>query len=422
MNIPDKIRTIRNKLGLTQDYLAYKVGYTSSHIGKLENGSRTMTDEILEKIKKALGIADVPLTPGEIKAFEQELYNWRDLINAWCLGEAGEIREDLKRRAELSQDQDLRVLYLLICIGFFRAVGDNHSADDVMAEIEAMGDELTAEHKLRLLIVKGTDKAYAHNYKEALSDLLTAELINDELKIANAGLYHNIAICLTDLGYAHRACDYIAKVRSFGKETEMLEIHCNMMQAINYGNIERYEEAIDLLKSCMFLQKSRPSQAPVMASICNGFGYVYMKAEDYAKALENFNKALEHIEEGSWDYLHTLYYMSQSLYKSGDVDASDDLLNKGIALASENDVTSIMFNAAKHLRNLDNDLSLAYIENTAIPGIKKFGRYIWIIEYCNKLKDFYKGRRKYRVALKYSEMANDYHKNIIEGRDLRGKT
>ena len=422
MNISDKIRGIRNKLGLTQDYLAYKIGYTSSHIGKLENGSRTITDEMLEKIKKALDITDVPLTPDEIKAFKRELYNWRNLINAWCLDEAGALREGLKRRAELSQDQDLIALYYLMSVGFFRAIGDNSSADAVMAEIAAMSDEFAVEHKLRFLIIRGTDKAHAHNYLAALSDLLEAEKLNDELKIASAGLYHNIAICLTDLGYAHRACEYIAKVRSLGKETEMLEIHCNMMLAINYSNMNRCKEAIELLKSCLFLQKSRPSQAPVMASIYNGFGYVYMKAEDYAKALENFNKALEHLEEGSWDYLHTLYYMSQSLYMLGDTQESDDLLNQGIDLAPDNDVTGIMFNAAKHLRSLDDDTSLAYIENTAIPDIMKFGRYVWVIEYCDKLKDFYKGRQKYKIALKYSEMAQDCHKNIIEGRYLYDQT
>ena len=415
MNISDKLRIIRNRLGFTLDYLAYKIGYTPSHLSRIENGSRTISGEMLTSIKNALDIADVPLTGDEIRSFEQELYDWRDLINAWCLDEASKFRKGLERRAEFSLNKNLLALYHLISIGFFRAVGDGDSAIEVIAKLTSMKEELPLEYRFRLLLMNGTEKIYAHNYKAALYELMEAELLNENLGIANAGLFYNIAICLTDLGYAHKACEYILKARKNEKEVGTSAIQYDITMAINYSRIGRCDEAIKLAKSCLLNEKSRPSQAPITASIYYCLGYVYMKVAAYTDAINNFNKAMEQLEKGGRDYLHALYYMAQSLYLSGKAKESKNYLELGTDLSKEGDVTNVMFNAAIHLMTLEDGNSLEYIEDEALPKILEFDRYMFAIEYCCKLKEFYRTKQKYKTSLKYADMITHYYKKILEG-------
>ena len=51
----NNVRTIREKLGITQEDLALKSGLTQGYINFLENGKRGYSEKSLEKIANALG-------------------------------------------------------------------------------------------------------------------------------------------------------------------------------------------------------------------------------------------------------------------------------------------------------------------------------------------------------------------------------
>lgn len=52
----NNVRTIRERLGITQESLALKSGLTQGYINFLENGKRGYSEKSLEKIANALGI------------------------------------------------------------------------------------------------------------------------------------------------------------------------------------------------------------------------------------------------------------------------------------------------------------------------------------------------------------------------------
>jgi transcriptional regulator with XRE-family HTH domain len=52
----DSIRTERNKLGISQEELAFKCGLHRTYIGSVERGERNISIENIVKISKALGI------------------------------------------------------------------------------------------------------------------------------------------------------------------------------------------------------------------------------------------------------------------------------------------------------------------------------------------------------------------------------
>lgn len=61
MNIKDKvgqrIKELRNELGISQEALANKAGVDRTYVTDVENGRRNISVELLEKLIKALGIS-----------------------------------------------------------------------------------------------------------------------------------------------------------------------------------------------------------------------------------------------------------------------------------------------------------------------------------------------------------------------------
>lgn len=61
MNIKDKvgqrIKELRNELGLSQEALANKAGVDRTYVTDVENGRRNISVELLEKLIKALDVS-----------------------------------------------------------------------------------------------------------------------------------------------------------------------------------------------------------------------------------------------------------------------------------------------------------------------------------------------------------------------------
>ena len=54
--IGEQIRNIRKEKGLTQEYLAEKVGIHPTYVGKIESGKSNTSAMMLYKISRALGV------------------------------------------------------------------------------------------------------------------------------------------------------------------------------------------------------------------------------------------------------------------------------------------------------------------------------------------------------------------------------
>src|SRR4030066_2490768 len=65
--VGNNVRTIRERLGITQEDLALKSGLTQGYINFLENGKRGYSEKSLEKIANALGIQISGLFEEKIK-------------------------------------------------------------------------------------------------------------------------------------------------------------------------------------------------------------------------------------------------------------------------------------------------------------------------------------------------------------------
>lgn len=59
--VGERIRSLRNAKGWSQEELAHRAGISASHMGRLERGERGATVHSLEKVTRALGITFVDL-------------------------------------------------------------------------------------------------------------------------------------------------------------------------------------------------------------------------------------------------------------------------------------------------------------------------------------------------------------------------
>lgn len=61
--IGKRIKRLRNKVGLTQEGLAEKIGVSTTHVGLVETGNRRMSLKTLQKVASVLRVKVKDLIP-----------------------------------------------------------------------------------------------------------------------------------------------------------------------------------------------------------------------------------------------------------------------------------------------------------------------------------------------------------------------
>jgi hypothetical protein len=131
--------------------------------------------------------------------------------------------------------------------------------------------------------------------------------------------------------------------------------------------------------------------------------------------VESFDQAFAFFEKGGRSYLTNIYYKAQVLFLAKEDEAGESCLAAGLSEHTDDNLLCIMLNALKHSRTLDDEESLNFIANTAIPELLEAGRHLIAIDYCEKLKEYFAKNNKFKLAYKYAETALYYHKKIMEG-------
>lgn len=94
MTIYERIKSLREALGMSQDELARKVGYKGrSAISKVESGSRDISQSMIEKYANALGVSPTFLLYGtETNTHEDPQDDLYNMITRLDIVDRAEIR------------------------------------------------------------------------------------------------------------------------------------------------------------------------------------------------------------------------------------------------------------------------------------------------------------------------------------------
>ncbi|MCL2362965.1 MAG: helix-turn-helix transcriptional regulator, partial [Defluviitaleaceae bacterium] len=115
-NLPlcKKIAQLRKSKGVSQASLAEAVDRSIMHISRIERGEAECEGEMLEIIKKVLGIENAPLTELELKLYEDRLWVLYDYLNANRVHEARKMINEMADILELPFEKNLSFIYLMM--------------------------------------------------------------------------------------------------------------------------------------------------------------------------------------------------------------------------------------------------------------------------------------------------------------------
>ncbi len=105
----ERIKDVRNSLGLTLEKFGVKLGVTKTAISRIEKGERSLTEQMTKSICREFGVDYIWLTTGEGEMFVDTDDDFIERIDRIMAGE-DEARKNLfKFMLELS-DEDIAAL------------------------------------------------------------------------------------------------------------------------------------------------------------------------------------------------------------------------------------------------------------------------------------------------------------------------
>ena len=95
-----------------------------------------------------------------------------------------------------------------------------------------------------------------------------------------------------------------------------------------------------------------------------------------------------------------------------------DILKEGKSLSSSHEIYPILFNSLDCITTLTQKKSVDYLENVAIPYLRKRGINHVALDYCDFLLNLFEKRNKLKNSLRISKLIIQISKEMMNGGGL----
>jgi len=416
-----KVKELRIARGVTQDELAVAAFSDAPTISKIENGVLSCTEDLLWEIKKVLRAEAAPLLEGEHNEFLEKLHEWYDIISERNFALAKERQVALSAITCLPSEKELNIIYALFECRLLLGLNEVESAYTRMLTLEPQFDALNDIQRYHYYYNKGTYEIKNSRNEEALEYYMKAfDLTKRGLK-DSLPLYYNIAYAYYRIGLYSRSIAFLEKSRElFSSDSGTVSMfHIENLLATNYIKTKALQVAKMLLNKCSKDIESLQNKTHVGMVLTN-YGYLYVVAKKFNKALDYLKKAEAYLEEGTEYFLEVLYQKSRCLVAINRTTACTPLLAEGIERAQGNDTYLTLFMSLSHLLTINQKESTQYLEDVSIPFLLKIKNYTTALDYCELLADYYKkkGKGYNGKRLKMVDLAQNIYKEMYEGGEL----
>lgn len=109
----ERIKDVRNSLGLTLEKFGEKLGVTKTAISRLEKGERSLTEQMTKSICREFGVDYMWLTTGEGEMFVETDDDFFERIDRIMAGE-NETRKNMFKALLYASDEDIEALARII--------------------------------------------------------------------------------------------------------------------------------------------------------------------------------------------------------------------------------------------------------------------------------------------------------------------
>jgi len=109
----ERIKEVRNALGLTLEKFGEKLGVTKTAISRLEKGERSLTEQMTKSICREFGVDYIWLTSGDGEMFVESDDDFIERIDRIMMGE-DDARKNLFKALLDASDEDIAAFQRII--------------------------------------------------------------------------------------------------------------------------------------------------------------------------------------------------------------------------------------------------------------------------------------------------------------------
>ena len=378
----------------------------------------TISRKYIVNFKKALGLEDVPLTNDEVAAFKKNLLMIKKALYVGDIDLFKESQLQLAHCVKWSHEPDLQITYLLLCILFYRIVGDNKACDETMLELGKRRKEFTEEHLYVYKRQLGVIDYLNYQYNDALAHYLEAQKVGEPLDLCDPNLFFNIGLCLYALGYAYMSCRYFEKALDKGDSIYQIKYGIRIQKCLagNYSQLGQHKEALKVLRSILKEALEKKVGNLTTCAIYAELGRTYRRAGNCDKALENIDNAFRYYDEGSEIHIYHLCDKAYILFTYNRYEELRECIKAVFSMIGERDGPpwhTRLISMEKLMRLHDTGCRV-YLETVLIPKHLKRGDHLFVIECYERLALYYESIRHLREALDYTRKASELRMKLIE--------
>ncbi|MCL2404202.1 MAG: tetratricopeptide repeat protein [Defluviitaleaceae bacterium] len=419
---------IRQQHGYSQEDFANLLQCDVAHIIALESGKEKADTPFVATIRVKLDLKNAPITELARATLMEDIYKWKVAIDYGDISKASELMPALKSGAKLSYSVSTQVLYDIFETDYYRLIGDMKSYNEMMKRLSQQVEKFNARQLHHYNCLVGAKAFVEKRYQEAIKAYVAAGRLDKSGDWSGVRFYAGLGASLSDRGYATRAVWYLEKARHLARWAAIYENRPNSRfdeyidgyLASDLSKIGRCDEAITILERRLVIEMKKKSKEGIGYTYFS-FGRVYQMAENFDKAIKNYDMALEYLNENNEAYISALYHKASTYTINNRNSEAVPCIEKGLEVAKD-EYWRIRFDALMHSATLDVDPSSAeYLKNTAIPKLLSYGQGEAVVYYNKQLSEYYYEYGTLEAALKYSNSAleaqKQLHKELIE-RDM----
>ena len=417
------LTNIRRKHGYTHEELAAVLGCDASLIVALEGNKQKADATFVQNLRDKLSLHSAPITEAERTALMERLTTWLQAISYGDMDKAVAQKPQLERSARESYSPSTINYYDLFAANYYWMAGDMDAHNETMAALELRKSEFGARHQFYYQRILGARAFRNHKYSEALKAHIAAEKLDKNSEWHNVSLYYSIGRCLSDMGYAARAIEYMKKAQQLAKYDKSYDNRPNSKYdveidghlAYNLSKIGKIDEAHAILDKRLKIEMKKGEGSEGHGATHFYIGVVHLRAKEYCDALKYFEIALQYISVDGYFFDVASYYKAETLFCIGKIDEGLRGLEKALVLllggASRTRLEALMYSVL-----MSDDESLKHLANVIVPKLIEYELYDEAARYYKLLSKVCNERGDYLVALKYSNAALDVYQQLYEER------
>jgi len=263
----------------------------------------------------------------------------------------------------------------------------------------------------------GVNALNEKRFRDFLKAYKDAEAHDPYGKLVDDGFYFNITHCLTQMGYAVNAIEYLDKSQSLAiaKSDDASSNDARTFRAINYMRVGRKEEALQLALNCLKYEEKIKDNRIQIGRAHQLIARAYSAMGKYKEAIKSFDTALTYVNKSNNSTANFLYYKAATLFESGDRLRALEVINEGLTLVNQDTPMHTLLYSSLCIYNLPKTDLLNDLTDKILPKLKKYEVNLQVIRCYEALGNHFESKSNHKKAAEYYKSANDLNKKLREG-------